>query len=76
MRPNVKIPIELGKIQQDIKLVEELGWVKFIKQRQSISNLKEMQGLWHPVRYLVHLYTYIHNSVLLTTSAYKYRIID
>ena len=66
-RPTIEFSAELGElIFRDSKLVEELGWEKFVKRRRGVGDLTEMENLRHPARRLLRQYRFTGVPVKLT----------
>jgi len=58
-RPTVEFYAELGElIERDAKLVEDLGWDKFVRGRRGVGDLTEMENVQHPARRLLRRYKF------------------
>ncbi|KAL7523132.1 hypothetical protein ACHAWF_000389, partial [Thalassiosira exigua] len=71
------MPTELGEyIVRDVKLLEQLGWRRFIRQRRPVSDFASLDNVQHPARRLLHFYKHRRAPVKFSTPPWTQRQVN
>ncbi|KAL7542839.1 hypothetical protein ACHAWF_007263 [Thalassiosira exigua] len=69
-----ELPTELGKyIVHDVRLLEQLGWRHFIRQRRPVSDFASLDNIQHPAKRLLHFYKHHGAPVKFSTPPWTRR---
>ena len=69
-----ELPTELGEyIVRDVKLLQQLGWRRFIQQRRPVSDFASLDNVYHPAKRLLHFYKHRGAPVKFSTPPWTRR---
>lgn len=67
-----KLPVELGEyIERDVKLLQQLGWSRLVKQRRSRGDFSSLDHVHHPANRLLKLLKHRGAPVKCSTSPWS-----
>ena len=69
-----ELPTELGEyIVRDVKLLQQLGWRRFIRQRRPVSDFASLDNVQHPAKRLLNFYKHRGAPVKFSTPPWTRR---
>ena len=69
-----KLPTDLGEyIVRDVKLLKQLGWRRFVRQRRPTSDFSSLDNVHHPARRLLRFYKHRGAPVKFATPPWTQR---